>query len=145
MATRRKPLKRRRGSGRPEFKPTSAQREQVEILVAARLSEQAIADAIGIAKMTLRKHFAAELYNGPARNAEILVAMFKTALAGNVTAQRAWLQRVEMTPPRAAREKPEPKPKSLGKKEEQALAAAAPPADPSWAELVPGFADRIVQ
>ncbi len=47
--------------GRPEYKPTEEQRDQVRDLRAKRRTSQAIAQALGISRNTLRKYFAHEL------------------------------------------------------------------------------------
>lgn len=78
---------------RPEFKPTPAQRRQVSVLAAAKMSEERIAAVIGISRVTLRKHFAEELTGGKAkRNAAVLQAIYKQALSGNVSAMRLWVK-----------------------------------------------------
>lgn len=51
-------------AGRPEFKPTPDQRDQVVKLVACRTSEKDIALRFGIDEKTLRKHFREQLDRG---------------------------------------------------------------------------------
>lgn len=78
---------------RPEFKPTAAQRRQVAVLAAAKMAEDQIAASVGISRPTLRKHFTEELASGKAqRNAAVIQAIYKQALAGNVSAQRLWVK-----------------------------------------------------
>lgn len=48
-------------AGRPEYKPTNDQRAEVVRLVAEGKTKTEIAAVIGISRLTLRKHFAAEL------------------------------------------------------------------------------------
>ena len=52
---------REKAGGRPEYKPTDEQRAKVRELAEARTPRKAIAAAIGISPITLRKHFGAEL------------------------------------------------------------------------------------
>lgn len=126
--------------GRPAFKVTDALRRRVSILAAARMPKVDIARALGCDEKTLDKHFSPELTVGIAkRNAEVLVAMFKSARGGNVAAQKAWIARQDVMPetPRtpAPAPTPEAKPAKLGKKEElEAAANAEPPAE--WGVLV---------
>jgi hypothetical protein len=52
--------------GRPPFKPTKGQREDVVLLVSCGTSEEVIAGVLGISRPTLREHFEFELTNGGA-------------------------------------------------------------------------------
>ena len=112
--------------GRPQFQPTNEQRETCSILAAGQMSEEAIASVFGITRPTLHKHFAAELTQGAAkRNAAVLLALYETAVAGNVAALRLWLAR-----------QADQQGEALGRKaQREADAAEAPP--PEWAALVP--------
>jgi len=111
--------------GRPQFQPTNEQRSQCAILAAGRMPEDDIAAAIGVSRPTLRKHFADELTTGAAkRNAAVLLALYATALAGNVAAARTWLAR-----------QADEQGALLGKKaQREADAAEAPPG--AWADLI---------
>lgn len=53
--------------GRPEHEPSLADREMVEAMVAGGMIQVDIAGALGVALMTLRKHYREELDNGRAR------------------------------------------------------------------------------
>ena len=112
--------------GRPQFQPTNEQRETCSILAAGQMSEEAIASVFGITRPTLRKHFADELTTGAAkRNAAVLLALYETAVAGNVAAARTWLAR-----------QADQQGEALGRKaQREADAAEAPPAE--WADLIP--------
>lgn len=111
--------------GRPQFQPTPDQRETCSTLAAARMSEDDIAAVFGITRPTLRKHFADELTMGAAqRNAAVLLALYETAVAGNVAAARTWLAR-----------QGDEQGAVLGRKaQREADAAEAPPAE--WADLL---------
>ena len=111
--------------GRPQFQPTNEQRDQCSILAAGRMSEENIAAALGVSRPTLRKHFADELTAGAAqRNAAVLLALYETAVAGNVAAARTWLAR-----------QADQQGALLGKKaQREADAAEAPPG--AWADLL---------
>ena len=112
--------------GRPQFQPTNEQRETCSILAAGQMSEEAIASVFGITRPTLHKHFAAELTQGAAeRTAAVLLALYETAVAGNVAAARTWLAR-----------QADQQGEALGRKaQREADAAEAPPAE--WADLIP--------
>jgi hypothetical protein len=89
-----------RGVGRPPFEPTAEQRKIVEMLAAVGVPEDDICTVIingkrgkPIALHTLRKHFREELACAELKaNANIAGALYKTAMAGNVTAQIFWLK-----------------------------------------------------
>ena len=83
----------------PPFRPSSEQRERVGVLAASGLSEDAIARALDISRPTLRKHFREEMLTERAeRRAQVLLAMYKAAIRGNVAAQKAWLKRAGLLP-----------------------------------------------
>ena len=50
-----------KNSGRPEFAPTDEDREKVRVLKAGGMTNEAIAEVIGVSEPTLRKHFSYEL------------------------------------------------------------------------------------
>lgn len=56
---------RQRTGGRPEYKPTDEQRATVRRFVDDKVTRAAIAKALGISPVTLRKHFGAELGRPP--------------------------------------------------------------------------------
>ena len=81
--------------GRPAFKPTDEQREQVIALWSNGLPHIQIAQIIGCAPKTLRKHFRDELNTGKIQaNAKVAGALYQSALEGNVKAQSFWLKTV---------------------------------------------------
>jgi DNA-binding CsgD family transcriptional regulator len=121
-------------SGRKAFNPTDEEREKVRVLKAGGMSNEAIAEAIGISEPTLTKHFSSDLEIGAARvTGEMLMARYRSAMGGNVSAQNKMLEQVGAV---RARDKRAPAAPKLGKKEQQALAAKsiggkfAPPAPP---------------
>lgn len=61
MATKRIPKDQQKPKGRPTFKPSEAQRNDVKTLSAVNFKHDAIAEYIGIDSDTLRKHFKQEL------------------------------------------------------------------------------------
>lgn len=81
---------RRRGAGgRKSYAPTERDREKVAVLVSAGMTVDQIAQAMALTEPTLRRHFRAELETGAIRKrAEMLVALHRTALKGNVAAQK---------------------------------------------------------
>ena len=81
--------------GRPPFKPTDEQREQVIALSSNGLPHIQIARIVGCAPKTLRKHFRVELNIGKIQaNAKVAGALYPLALDGNVKAQTFWLKTV---------------------------------------------------
>ncbi len=121
---------------RPQYKPTAAQRRSVSIAAGAGVSHEEIAIGLGIAKMTLQKHFAYELTEGAyRRRQEVLEAMFRAAKKGNVAAQKAYaalMPKVAAPPlPPERQEVPE------GKKAQAAADAKTAQAGTEWADLLP--------
>lgn len=134
-----------KNSGRRKYAPTDDEREKVRVLKAGGMTNEAIAEAIGISEPTLRLHFPSELDRGAAKvRADVLMARYRSAMGGNVSAQTKMLDLVAavaageklkgreapegaQTPARRVR---------LGKKAEQQQAAEsvegkfAPPAGP---------------
>jgi AcrR family transcriptional regulator len=85
------PAKPRRSGagGRKSYRPTERDREKVAVLVAAGMTIEEIARAMSLSEPTLRKHFRAELETGALRKrGELLMALNKAALKGNVAALR---------------------------------------------------------
>ncbi len=116
-----------KNSGRSEFEPTDEDREKVRVLKAGGMSNVGIADVIGISEPTLRKHFSLELDRATAKvRAELLMARYRSAMGGNVSAQNKMIEQVSAVDAQNKRapEKPEKQPK-LGKKEEKKAAAQA--------------------
>jgi DNA-binding CsgD family transcriptional regulator len=110
-----------KNSGRRSYVPTDEEREKVRVLKAGAMSNEAIAVAIGISEPTLSKHFSSDLEIGAAKvTAEILIARYNSAKAGNVAAQNKLL---ELAGAVRAQDKRTRAPKKMGKKEEQQMAA----------------------
>jgi hypothetical protein len=119
--------------GRPAFKPTPVQRRKVSVAAGAGMAHEEIAIGLGISRNTLEKHFAEELSVGAySRRLEVLDAMHRTAVKGNVAAQKAY---VALTPAVAVPPVPAEKPK--GKKEQAQAEAQDAQAGTSWEELLP--------
>lgn len=132
-------------TGRPEFSPSTEERQKVEVLIAGRMSHDDIARVLGITPPTLRKHFKDELATGLAKKrAEVLVALHTSALAGNASAQKSMLALTGVAqsanPPKdrvvPAGEAPQPANTRLGKKEQQALAAQTAGQGTDWDGLL---------
>jgi hypothetical protein len=87
--------------GQPPFVPNDAQRMLVRFMAANRVPQRIIArnitryrgDREGICEITLRKVFRQELDEGYERTvASMGLAVIRSGLAGNVMAQKYWLQ-----------------------------------------------------
>jgi hypothetical protein len=88
------PVKRKQG--RPPFKPTGEQRDQVIAMSSNGVPHRQQASLIGCSSpKTLRKHFRDDLNIGKIQaNAKVAGALYKSALDGNVKAQTFWLKTV---------------------------------------------------
>ena len=82
--------------GRPPFKPTDEQREQVITMSSHGVPHRQQAPLIGCSSpKTLRKHFRDDLNTGKIQaNAKVAGALYQSALDGNVKAQTFWLKAV---------------------------------------------------
>jgi hypothetical protein len=124
-----------KNSGRPPFEPTEDQREKVRVCKAGGMSNEAIAIALGIAPHTLTKHFFADVELGAAKvTAEILMARYHSAKAGNVAAQNRLLETAGALPPKPA--KPAPRVPAKGKKEILDEEAQVSRASPGWGDVL---------
>ena len=88
----------RPGAGQPPFKPTDAERKQVEALSGYGLPFEQIAALVrdGIDADTLRKHFAQELMSGKAKaNGQVGKTLFQKVMAGD-TAAAIWWSKTQM-------------------------------------------------
>lgn len=124
---------------RPEFKPTKEQRLSVSVAAGGGMSHEDLATWLGIDRGTLEKHFAIELTQGALeRRVEVLEAMHTAATEkGNVTAQRAYLERlpalgVPLPPP-----DPQPQPEKIGKKLQAQEDAKTAQRGTGWDDLLP--------
>lgn len=132
----------RTAGGRRRHVVSERHREKVAILAAAGMSETAIATAVGISVPTLRRYYASELEIGPAvKRAEVVTALYRTAIGGNVAAQKAVLEIFDRASLEAMDNAftgtpAEPKPERLGKKEQAQRAADEAATESDWADLL---------
>lgn len=76
------------------YRPTKENQNLVEGLASYGISQDRIADLLGIAESTLKKHFAHELRNGVTKVvAKVAESVVKQALAGNQAACQFYLVR----------------------------------------------------
>ena len=116
--------KRAGSGGRKSYRPTERDREKVAVLVSAGMTVDEIARAMPLSEPTLRKHFAAELETGALRKrGELLMALNRAALKGNVAALRESLAIMD----RANLEALQDAVRGKGKGKDDAPAAPAPP------------------
>ncbi len=79
-------------AGMPPYVATDQQRAMVRVMVAGGIQQEIIAQAIGINRSTLQKHFRTELDSGMGMaNAQIVAALFKECGTGNIRAIEFWL------------------------------------------------------
>lgn len=115
--------------GRPAFEVTERNRNKVKLLLAMGWSGDRIANAIECSLATLKRYFRAELsvrdQMRDRMDAEHLLRVAEQAAAGNVGAQRLFLQLVDRNDRMEAERmlSQQPKTDRVGKKEERALAA----------------------
>jgi hypothetical protein len=122
--------------GRPEHQPTAATRRRVSVCAGAGMSHEEIALGMGLARGTLEKHYEHELSIGAyQRRQEVIDALHKAALKGNVAAGKAYIAMTPgvAPPPVPPDEKAEPQGK---KAQAQAEAQTAHLADPDWNRLL---------
>jgi hypothetical protein len=75
----------------PRFKPTEDQRELVKRAAACGLTNEQVANVLGVSEATVKKYFALELHTSSDKaNMAVAGALFKSAMGGNVTAQIFW-------------------------------------------------------
>jgi len=124
-----------RRRGRPPFKPTAKQRREVEEFVSCGMKAVQIARAIGIHEDTLQKHFAEELATGQAkRRGEVIRLLYRSARAGNVSAQKKLEEMTQRAAAEAAFVEPEPKQPKKGKKEAATEAALMAGQGSDWGD-----------
>lgn len=110
------------------FVPTKAQRSKVMLLMARGLSEQTIADVIGVSHMTLRKHFHTEITGGRERKiAENMERLDRAAAKGNVSAMKYLDSQFALR---------ESKAEPVGKKEQANREAQTAHEDTSWGNIL---------
>ncbi len=122
----------KRTKGRPAYEPTDEDREKVRILRASGMSMPAISEAMDIAEPTLRKYFSLDLEIAQAKvTADVMIARYRAAMAGNVQAQNRLLEQLGAVP-----RKPEARPRKLGKKEQTLIDLQTAHIGTEWEELV---------
>ena len=107
------------------------------------MSQDEIAEVIGCTRPTLAKWFAHELRLGAAHiKAEMIMARYNSAKAGNVSAQTKMIDMgTDAVPKTPAAPKAKAQPK-LGKKEQAIKDANAAPEDAGWSEVLEPSAQK---
>lgn len=128
--------------GRPAHKPTDQSRRTVEILAGMAIPSDKIADALDIAKGTLRKHYRRELDVGAAKVEAKLVGSLLTIAGGkDATALKAIMFALQSRfgwsayVPRPVAPLDE-RPRQLGKKEMQQIEAETGHNRSDWGTLL---------
>ena len=111
------------------------------------MSHEEMAIALGISRPTLEKHFERELSIGSLqRRVEVLQAMHRAAMKGNVAAQKAYIAATPQAsaPPLPPDPKPDASGETQGKKAQAHEAAKTAQAGTSWEDVLPkGPAARL--
>lgn len=77
--------------GRKPYRPTAAQRKSVSVWASIGTPHAVMAAQLGIAEMTLEKHFVSELKDGKAiTDNAVAKSLYQKALTGNVPAMIFW-------------------------------------------------------
>lgn len=122
--------------GRPEFEPTQRQRDDVQLWAADGWTEIRMARQLGIAKNTLRKHFAEDIEFGADRVRTAALRDLKRGSAQGKTAASRTLLELSGTAPPPRGEDSEPPAPVLGKKAQADVAAQTAEIGTDWADLV---------
>jgi hypothetical protein len=78
---------------RPRWNPTDKEREQVQLMAAFGIAQPAIAAVIGVSDRTLRTRCKTELATGlTTALTNVANALYKSAIGGNVEAQKFFLR-----------------------------------------------------
>lgn len=124
--------------GRPEHDATDENREKVRVLKAGGMIDAAIAEVIGISIPTLTKHYFLDLEIGAAKvQADVMMARYRAAMGGNVSAQTKMLEAMGgVSPRRTGRAPLTPAGVKLGKKEQAEADAVDAHEGGKWANLI---------
>lgn len=80
-------------TGRPPYEPTDQHRNTVKIMSAGGIPADKIAQAIGLSKQTLYRHYKKEIQTAALEaNAAVVASLYKLATKGNVAAAIFWLK-----------------------------------------------------
>jgi AraC-like DNA-binding protein len=72
------------------YRPTAEMREIVMVLAGAAISKEEIARKLGQPVDVIEYHFAEELASGSVAKANVIMAMYRAAIGGNVSAQKSY-------------------------------------------------------
>lgn len=131
--------------GRPRYVASAEKKAMVERLVAAGESHEDIGKLLGISQPVFRSRYATEIADGRLKlRSALLAVVFEKALEGNATMLRVALDVTDMPDVEVPYKLPEAKPEApaktkepkLGKKEQQAIAAANPDTSTPMGELM---------
>jgi hypothetical protein len=131
----------RNKGGRPQHEPTEKMRQQITLLAGLGLSQDGIAQVVGLTGPTLRKHYKKELASGAHQaNAKVAASLYSMATSSskpNVAAAIFWLKtRAGWREAEAAPPFVEERPPRLGKKEEANLNAVTAQVGTTWEALL---------
>lgn len=123
-----------KNSGRRKRQFTSEERVQVKVLVAAGMTQAQIAEVLKCSIPTMVANFKKELELGSAEiQAEMIMARYNSAKAGNVSAQNKMIEMTGAAPPLP--QKPEKEPQK-GKKELREEEAQTAHQDSDWGSVL---------
>lgn len=123
--------------GRPEFEPTERQRQMVRLWAADDWTEDRMAQQLGIARNTLRKHFEQDLQFGADRvRTQVLLDLQRGSQAGKVAASNKLLELTGLVAPPAAPKPEQQDEEPLGKKAQAKVDARTAEVGTGWSQLV---------
>ena len=122
-----------RPPGRPEYEPTYREREDVRLWAADDWSEERMAQQLGIARETLRKHFADDIQYGADKvRTQALRDLARGSAQGKTGASAKLLELTSMVAPPSGPKQDVP---DLGKKAQAIVDAKTADHGTSWADL----------
>jgi len=128
-------------AGRPSYKPTAELRRKVSNAAGGGMSHDEIATGLGISRNTLETYYREELDRVAfRRRVDVLDAMQRAAVKGNVAAQKAYLA---LTPAHAVPPSATGKTEKIGKKDQANEDAKTAQKGTGWDELLPGGAKVV--
>jgi AraC-like DNA-binding protein len=123
--------------GRPEFEPTERQRQMVRLWAADDWTEDRMAQQLGIARNTLRKHFEQDLQFGADRvRTQVLLDLQRGSQAGKVAASNKLLELTGLVAPPAPPKPEQQDDEPLGKKAQAKVDARTAEVGTGWSQLV---------
>ena len=119
--------------GRPKHRKTAARSEQVRVLSAHGMTKEHISQALEISIPTLNQYCGDDFEKARAKvKADVIMARYKAAMDGNVSAMNKTLEFLMVVPPKPVKQRVQP----IGKKEQTLERAKEGHKDGGWGEVL---------